>query len=94
MSDRFWGRPALVYVHWFRPLQSIDHAMRMFRVMPSSQQHGPNVEVISVDRICQPIHLIPHWHGGSMSGEEVDKFLLNKYIDLDLFDTFDSAVAI
>jgi len=29
-----------------------------------------------------------------MGGEEVDKFLLNKYIDLDLFDTFDSAVAI
>jgi len=29
-----------------------------------------------------------------MGGEEVDKFLLNKYIDLDLFDTLDGTVAI
>ena len=29
-----------------------------------------------------------------MGGEEVDKFLLNKYKDLDLFDTLDGTVAI
>jgi len=29
-----------------------------------------------------------------MGGEEVDKFLLNKYIDLDLFDTLGGTVAI
>jgi len=29
-----------------------------------------------------------------MGGEEVDKFLLNKYMDLDLFDTLDGTVAI
>ena len=28
-----------------------------------------------------------------MSGDEVDKFLLNKYIDLDLFDTLEGTVA-
>jgi len=29
-----------------------------------------------------------------MGGEEVDNLLLNKYIDLDLFDTLDGTVAI
>ena len=45
-------RYPLVYVHWFCPIQSIDHAMRMFSVVPSSWQHGPNVEVIPVNRKC------------------------------------------
>ena len=87
-------RYPLVYVHWFRPPQSIDHVTWMFRVVPSSRQHGPNAEVISVDHICRPVHLIPHWCGGSIGGDELDKFLLNKYIDLDLFDTLDGTVAI
>ncbi|KIM51913.1 hypothetical protein SCLCIDRAFT_118261 [Scleroderma citrinum Foug A] len=86
-------RHPLAYVHWFRPLQSIDHMTQMFCLMLSSQQHGPNVEVIPVNCICRPVHLIPHWHSGNMSGDEVDKFLLNKYIDLDLFDTLEGTVA-
>ncbi|KIM57897.1 hypothetical protein SCLCIDRAFT_129426 [Scleroderma citrinum Foug A] len=68
-------------------------ATQMFRLVLSSRQHGLNVEVIPVDCICQPVHLIPHWHSGNMSGDEVDKFLLNKYIDLDLFDTLEGTVA-
>ena len=86
-------RHPLAYVHWFHPLQSVDHAMQMFCLMLSSWQHGLNAEVIPVDCICQPVHLIPHWRSGNMSGDEVDKVLLNKYIDLDLFDTLEGTVA-
>ena len=86
-------RHPLAYVHWFRPLQSIDHATQMFRLVPSSWQHGPNAEVIPVDRICRPVHLIPHWCSGNIGGDEVEKFLLNKYIDLDLFHTLEGTVA-
>ena len=67
--------------------------MQLFCLVLSSRQHGPNAEVIPVNRICQPVHLIPHWHSGDRVGEDVDKFLLNKYIDLDLFDTLDGTVA-
>ena len=38
-----------------------------------------------VATICWPVHRIPHWRSGNIGGDEVDKFLLNKYIDLDLF---------
>ncbi|KAF9237171.1 hypothetical protein BU15DRAFT_49017 [Melanogaster broomeanus] len=72
----------LAYIHWFRPLQSFDDPTKMFCLTRSSRQHGPNAEVISVDRILHPCHIIPQW--GDIT--DVDKFLLNCYIDLDLFD--------
>jgi hypothetical protein len=62
--------------------------MRMFRLTRSSRQHGPNAEVVPVDRILRPCHIVPQW-GGQVAGRDVgdvDKFVLNRYIDLDLFD--------
>ncbi|KIJ14080.1 hypothetical protein PAXINDRAFT_52302, partial [Paxillus involutus ATCC 200175] len=56
-------RHALAYIHWFRPLQSFDDPMRMFRLTRSSRQHGPNAEVVPVDRILRPCHIVPQWGG-------------------------------
>ncbi|KAF9235433.1 hypothetical protein BU15DRAFT_89590 [Melanogaster broomeanus] len=81
-------RHPLAYIHWFRPLQSFDDQAKMFRLTRSSRQHGPNAEVIPVDRILRPCHIIPQW-GGQVANRDVtdvDKFLLNRYIDLDLFN--------
>ncbi|KIJ10755.1 hypothetical protein PAXINDRAFT_25977, partial [Paxillus involutus ATCC 200175] len=53
----------LAYIHWFCPLQSFDDPMRMFRLTRSSQQHGPNAEVVPVDHILRPCHIVPQWGG-------------------------------
>ncbi|KAF8415947.1 hypothetical protein L210DRAFT_3320949, partial [Boletus edulis BED1] len=51
----------LAYVHWYRPLQSFDAEMKMFRVTRASRQHGPHAEIVPVDRIWRPCHLTPQW---------------------------------
>ncbi|KAF8834905.1 hypothetical protein BDN67DRAFT_913983, partial [Paxillus ammoniavirescens] len=61
-------RPGILryaYIHhdWFRPLQSFDNPMRMFRLTRSSQQHGPNAKVVPVDRIVRLCHIMPQWGG-------------------------------
>ena len=86
-------RHPLAYVHWFRPLQQFDHTLHMFRLSRSSRQNGPYAEVIPVDHILRPCHLVPQWPRRMDAGfnmDEVDKFLLNKYIDSDLFESLDS----
>ncbi|KAF8838500.1 hypothetical protein BDN67DRAFT_907205, partial [Paxillus ammoniavirescens] len=50
--------------------------------------HGPNAKVVPVDHIIRPCHIMPQW-GGEVAEQDVDnvdKFVLNQYIDLDLFD--------
>ncbi|KAF8120405.1 hypothetical protein EV363DRAFT_1407675 [Boletus edulis] len=81
----------LAYVHWYRPLQSFDAETKMFRVTRASRQHGPHAEIVPVDRIWRPCHLTPQWGAAKVAAptcnvNEVEKFLLNRYIDLDLFD--------
>ncbi|KIJ07199.1 hypothetical protein PAXINDRAFT_90795, partial [Paxillus involutus ATCC 200175] len=74
--------------HWFRPLQSFDNRSRMFRLTRSSRNRGPHAVVVPIDRILRPCHLIPQWGDEATSREidDIDSFLLNPYIDLDLFD--------
>jgi len=79
-------RHLLAYVHWFRPLQQFDHTLHMYWLSRSSCQNGPYAEVILVDHILQPCHLVPQWPRRMDAGfnmDKVDKFLLNKYIDSD-----------
>ena len=86
-------RHLLAYVHWFCPLQQFDHTLHMFWLSRSSRQNGPYAEIIPVDRILRPCHLVPQWPQRVDAGfgtDEADKFLLNRYIDLDLFETLDS----
>ncbi|KAF8547398.1 hypothetical protein OG21DRAFT_1377026, partial [Imleria badia] len=49
----------LVYIHWFKPIQTLDNNMKMFRVSRSTRQQLPNAEVIPIHRIIQHCHLIP-----------------------------------
>ncbi|KAF8833794.1 hypothetical protein BDN67DRAFT_916253 [Paxillus ammoniavirescens] len=51
------------YIHCFRSLQSFDDQTKMYRLTRSSWQHGPNTEVVSVDHILRPCHVIPQWGG-------------------------------
>ena len=65
----------------------------MFQLSCSSCQNGPYAEVILVDHILRLCHLVPQWPQRMDVGfnmDEVDKFLLNKYIDSDLFESLDS----
>jgi len=65
----------------------------MFQLSRSSRQNGPYAEVIPVDHILRPCHLVSQWPQRMDAGfnmDKVDKFLLNKYIDLDLFESLDS----
>ncbi|KIJ12244.1 hypothetical protein PAXINDRAFT_14868 [Paxillus involutus ATCC 200175] len=78
----------LVYIHWFRPLQSFNNRSCMFRLTRSSRNRGPHAVVVPIDHILCPCHLIPQWGDEATSREidNIDSFLLNPYIDLDLFD--------
>ncbi|KAG6378031.1 hypothetical protein JVT61DRAFT_13710 [Boletus reticuloceps] len=58
----------------------------MFCVTCASIQHGLHPEIVPVDHIWHLCHLMPHWGTAKVAGpacnvNEVDKFLLNKYID-------------
>ncbi|KIJ10373.1 hypothetical protein PAXINDRAFT_31873, partial [Paxillus involutus ATCC 200175] len=51
----------LVYIHWFRPLQSFDNRSRMFRLTRSSRNCGPHAVIVPINHILRPCHLIPQW---------------------------------
>ena len=56
----------LAYIHWFKPLQSYDNNVKMFRVSCSTRHHHPNAEVIPVHQIVQHYHLIPRFPQGAV----------------------------
>ena len=86
----------LAYVHWFKPLQTLDINVRMFCVSRSTRLQCPNAKVIPVHRITQHFHLIPrfargavhpHWvHGHALA--KAQQFYLNRYIDLHMFEQY------
>ncbi|KAH7918669.1 hypothetical protein BV22DRAFT_1134425 [Leucogyrophana mollusca] len=84
----------LAYVHWFRPLQTFDTNLSMFRLARSSRNHAPNAAIVPVDRILHPCHLIPRFGAGAARTgmtaynmlDTVDEFYVNRYIDFDFFE--------
>ena len=86
----------LVYVHWFKPMQTYDNNFNMFHLSRSTRQRRPNAEVITVDRIVQQCHLIPLFPRGTINPRwiqghalvEAQHFYLNKYIDLRMFEQY------
>ncbi|KIM50690.1 hypothetical protein SCLCIDRAFT_144854, partial [Scleroderma citrinum Foug A] len=79
----------LTYVHWFCSLQQFDHTLHMFWLSRSSHQNGPFAEVIPVNHILRPCHLVPQWPRRMDAGFNMDEFLLNRYIDFNLFESLD-----
>ena len=57
----------LVYVHWFKPMQTYDNNFNMFCLSRSTRQWRPNAEVITVNRIVQQCHLIPLFPRGAVN---------------------------
>ncbi|KAG1793675.1 uncharacterized protein HD556DRAFT_1210735, partial [Suillus plorans] len=51
----------LLYIHWFRPLQSFDNNLQSFRLTRSSQQHGPHAVIVPVTEVIRACHLIPQF---------------------------------
>ncbi|KAG2141926.1 hypothetical protein DEU56DRAFT_697069, partial [Suillus clintonianus] len=51
----------LVYIHWFRPLQTFDENLQSFRLTKSSHQHRPNAAILPVDQVLRPVHLAPRF---------------------------------
>ncbi|KAF8548754.1 hypothetical protein OG21DRAFT_1393316, partial [Imleria badia] len=49
----------LAYVHWFKPLNNLDHNVKMFRISRSSRNRLPNTAVVPITHLVQPCHLIP-----------------------------------
>ncbi|KAF8547401.1 hypothetical protein OG21DRAFT_1424908, partial [Imleria badia] len=56
----------LVYIHWFKSIQTLNNNTKMFRVSHSTRQRLPNAEVIPIHRIVQYCHLIPIFPHGSV----------------------------
>ncbi|EPQ56384.1 hypothetical protein GLOTRDRAFT_40361, partial [Gloeophyllum trabeum ATCC 11539] len=80
----------LAYVHWYRPLQSLDPVTTMYKLVPSTHHARPNLSIIRVSDILRTCHLAPKYGSAavrsswtSTSGSDL---LLNKYIDLQMFD--------
>ncbi|KAG1892289.1 hypothetical protein F4604DRAFT_1543311, partial [Suillus subluteus] len=48
-----------LYIHWFRPLQTLDNDLQTFQLVRSSHQHCPNAAVLPADVLLWPCHLIP-----------------------------------
>lgn len=84
----------LAYIHWFKPLQTYDENVKMFRVSRSTRQRRPNAEIIPINRIVQHVHLIPRFPRGAVHPQWVhghalanaQHFYLNKYIDFHTFE--------
>ncbi|KAF8439425.1 hypothetical protein L210DRAFT_858080 [Boletus edulis BED1] len=57
----------LAYIHWFKPLQTYNRNVKMFRVSRSTRQWLSNAEIIPIDRIIHGVQFIPtgyvvmHW---------------------------------
>lgn len=86
----------LAYVHWFKPFNSWDEAMGMYRVSRSTRNHKPHAAIISIDRIIQTCQLLPKFPTGaiprawfSASGRVMDlatDFYLNRYLNHHVFE--------
>ncbi|KAG1858327.1 hypothetical protein C8R48DRAFT_748782 [Suillus tomentosus] len=86
LPSRFGTFPhPLLYIHWFRPLQTFDNDLRTFRLVRSSRQHQPNAVVLPADLLLHPCYLIPRFSREGVA-DEPEQFYLNKYIDLELFE--------
>ena len=91
----------LVYVHWYRPLTTLDPATAMYHVTPSTRHNLPNSEVISVDKIWQGCVLIPQFGSTSVpvswtTGNVLDlasKFYLDKYLDPHIFQEYEECLS-
>jgi len=95
LPSRFGSFPhPLAYVHWYRPLSTIDQATGMYYITQSTRRQAPHSEVVSIDRIWRACLLIPHFGSTAvpaswMSENTLDlaaKFYLDKYLDLHLFE--------
>ena len=86
----------LAYVHWFKPMQTFDDTVQMFRVSRSSRRRLPNAEIVGVDRLVEPCHLIPRFQNGAVNPlwtrglalDEADTFFLNRYADFRVFEQY------
>lgn len=86
LPSRFGAFPhPLLYIHWFRPLQTFDNDLRTFRLVRLSRQHQPNAAVLPADLLLHPCHLIPRFSRDAVVNEP-EQFYPNKYIDLELFE--------
>ncbi|KAG1797668.1 hypothetical protein EV424DRAFT_1475057 [Suillus variegatus] len=86
LPSRFGTFPhPLLYIHWFRPLQTFDNDLQTFRLVRSSRQHQPNAVVLPADLLLRPCHLIPRFSREGVI-DKPEQFYLNKYIDLELFE--------
>ncbi|KIK44335.1 hypothetical protein CY34DRAFT_23094 [Suillus luteus UH-Slu-Lm8-n1] len=76
----------LLYIHWFRPLQTFDDNLQTFRLARSSRQHGPHAVIVPATEVIHPCHVIPRFTRQHHVVDDAEQFYLNKYIDLDLFE--------
>ena len=82
----------LVYIKWFTLLHHRDPMSGHFIVSHSMHNHWRNALVISVDQIACPYHLQAQcgrkissdWSANNVL-EMASTFLINSYIDLDMF---------
>jgi hypothetical protein len=92
----------LAYVHWYTPLTTLDPATAMYQITPSTRNHLPNSEVISVDRIWRGCALIPQFGSASVPvswtrGDPLDlapKYYLGRHLDNHLFREYEKEMGL
>ncbi|KZT29566.1 hypothetical protein NEOLEDRAFT_1056163, partial [Neolentinus lepideus HHB14362 ss-1] len=83
----------LAYIHWFRPFRAIDPATGMYRLSRSTRNNRPNAAIVPLSDVLRACHLCP-WFSSAVDLswktetvlEQATEFLLNKHIDLYMFD--------
>ncbi|KII86050.1 hypothetical protein PLICRDRAFT_115311, partial [Plicaturopsis crispa FD-325 SS-3] len=84
----------LVYVHWFRPLRSLDQQTGMYRFEWSTRNRRQRAEIISANRILQGCHVAPclgpdpvvaSWSTDNVL-DHCTEFFLNSYADFFIFE--------
>ncbi|KAJ7223235.1 hypothetical protein GGX14DRAFT_351944, partial [Mycena pura] len=77
----------LAYIEWFRPLNSFDKTLAMFKVTPAFRQHARHASIIPITQINRSCHLIPKFPpkvDRTLTAddvlERVTEFYLNPYL--------------
>ncbi|EIW85982.1 hypothetical protein CONPUDRAFT_43911 [Coniophora puteana RWD-64-598 SS2] len=86
----------LVYVHLFRRLGSLDPDTQMYKLTRATRQLSPRALVVPLSRVVRPCHITPRFGQGDVpkswvkgkSMEKATEFLLNRYIDMAMFEDY------
>ncbi|KII91968.1 hypothetical protein PLICRDRAFT_104706 [Plicaturopsis crispa FD-325 SS-3] len=79
----------LLYVHWFRPLTTIDARTGMYSLCRATHQLQPKSAIVRASQVLRGCHLIPKIMDGPVSAEWTSENVMTKATDFFLNSHFD-----